>query len=323
MTDQCKRLFIGMVAATLLLAGVQQAAQAAPLRKWLPTRPPLIQDMAEEADDPATIPDGVLEKRDIPYGTDTKQRFDVYYSARATAAPIIFMVHGGGWRWGSKSSRAVVENKVARWVPMGLVVVSVDYRLLPQADPLEQARDIARALAAVQDKAASWGGDRSRIILMGHSAGAHLVALLDTTPAITAGVVTTPWLGTVSLDTASFNVPETMQSRHLRLYDNAFGTDPVFWQRVSPYHQLTKPARPLLAVCSTRRTDSCPQAQELAAKAATVGSTFTVLPKPFSHRDINQRLGEEPQYTQEVEAFMATLDSGLAALLKPRKMPSH
>ena len=60
----------------------------------------------------------------------------------------------------------------------GIIFVSVDYRMLPQQDALAQADDVARALAFAQSRARSWGGDPGKFILMGHSAGAHLVALL-------------------------------------------------------------------------------------------------------------------------------------------------
>lgn len=59
-----------------------------------------------------------------------------------------------------------------------LLFVSVENRLLPEADPLVQAQDVAAALAAAQRKVQTLGGDPRRFVLMGHSAGAHLVALL-------------------------------------------------------------------------------------------------------------------------------------------------
>ena len=271
----------------------------------------------EDGAAPATLPVGVRLVRDVSYGADPQQRFDVYSNGRTKDAPVIFMVHGGGWRLGSKSASSVVTHKVARWVPKGFVFVSVGYRLLPQADPLEQARDVARALAAAQQQAANWGGDRSRFILMGHSAGAHLVALLATAPALAAGVEhpPQPWLGTVALDSAAFNVVEIMEHRHLRLYDNAFGSDHEYWKSASPFFSVTRASRPILAVCSSRREDSCRQAHQFATKAAALGVTTTVLEKDFSHRDINQRLGEEPRYTGEVEAFLGRLDKGAAQLL--------
>src|SRR5207247_470736 len=111
-----------------------------------------------------------------------------------------FMVHGGAWVLGDKASPGVMENKVARWAARGYILLSVDYRMIPEADPLEQAEDVARALAAAQAKAASWGGDPSKFVLMGHSAGAHLVGLLAADPARAFKRGAKPWLGAVLLD---------------------------------------------------------------------------------------------------------------------------
>jgi acetyl esterase/lipase len=275
-------------------------------------------DMLEgetQAEQAGALPAGVRLLSDLAYGSAPEQRMDVYLPAQARGAPVIFMVHGGGWRAGSKSERAVVANKVAHWVPKGFILVSVNYRLLPQATPLEQAADVARALAAAQDKAASWGGERRLFMLMGHSAGAHLVALLATQPSLAAAQAVTPWLGTVALDSAAFDVTQIMQGRHFGLYDKAFGRDPAYWKDASPYYAISKPARPLLAVCSSRRAESCAQAQRFAAKANPLGMPVSVLPMDLSHREINLRLGEEPAYTAQVETFMASLDSAVAALL--------
>jgi acetyl esterase/lipase len=245
--------------------------------------------------------------RDVAYGADARQRFDVYAPQDAHGAPVIFFVHGGGWAIGDKSNRGVVHNKTARWVPRGLVFVSANYRMLPAADPLEQARDVARALAAAQSQAASWGGDPARFILMGHSAGAHLVALIASAPAIALDLGARPWLGTVELDSAALDVERIMRDRHLRLYDRAFGHDPAYWAKASPLARLSAASAPFLAVCSTRRADSCPAARDYAAKAQALGTRASVLEENLSHRQINEELGEDNAYTRAVEAFLDTL----------------
>jgi acetyl esterase/lipase len=261
--------------------------------------------------DHASLPANIQIVRDVPYGSNARQRFDVYRPALSHGAPVIFMVHGGGWSRGDKASQVAVEKKVKRWVPKGFILISTNYRLLPQADPKEQARDIARAIAVAQDKAASWGGDRSKFIVMGHSAGAHLVLLLATDHLISSNIVITQWLGIISLDSSVYNVVETMERRHPPFYDKAFGRDPAYWKSASPFHALTKKTRPILTVCSTR-SNACRQARRFAAKAASLRVPCTVLPKDLSHREINQRLGEERRYTAQVESFMASLDKSVA-----------
>jgi acetyl esterase/lipase len=255
--------------------------------------------------------------RDLAYGKDALQKYDVYLPAHAKSAPVIFMVHGGGWRRGDKAMPNVVDNKVSRWVSRGFVFVSVDYRLLPT--PVEaQADDVARALASAQSHAAEWGADPRKFVLMGHSAGAHLVALLDADPARAKAFGAQPWLGAVSLDSAALDLPATMKARHLRLYDAAFGKDLATWARLSPMQRLRAGAPPMLLVCSTRRWNSCPQARALAAKARQLGDRAEVLGEDLRHSEINAQLGLEGGYTRAVEDFLAGLDPAIAARLAKR-----
>lgn len=263
----------------------------------------------------AMLPPGTRVVRDVAYGSDPKQRFDVYAPMQANHAPVIFMVHGGAWAFGDKAVKHVIENKVARWIPRGFILVSVNYRLLPGTAPLQQAQDVAQALAQAQRQAAGWGGDGSKFILMGHSAGAHLVDLLAAEPSIALQRGAAPWLGTVSLDSGSLDLVQTMQSRHLRLYDRAFGSDPGVWLAASPMWQLQAHGVPLLAVCSSRRADSCPQAHRFVDRAIRLGMRAQVLEQDMTHEQINQQLGTPSDYTAQVETFMRSLDSGVAHLL--------
>lgn len=264
----------------------------------------------------AQLPPGVTILHDVRYGDSARETFDIYAPANAHGAPVIFMVHGGGWRIGDKSARGVVQNKVAHWVPRGIIVVSVDYPMLPDTPPLQQAREVGMALAVAQRDAMQWGGDPHKFVLMGHSAGAHLVALISAEPALATSQGALPWLGTVALDSAAYNVTTIMQSRHLRLYDEAFGSDPAAWAAASPITQLQTEIAPFLAVCSSRRSDSCGQAQAFAAKARRFGARAEVLPEDLSHREINETLGEPSAYTTAVDRFLASLDPALAVQLR-------
>ena len=264
------------------------------------------------------IAPAVTVVRDVSYGADPRQRFDVYVPRGARNAPVVLMVHGGAWRTGDKRSRGVVGRKVERWSRAGIVVISVNYRMLPKTDPVEQARDVARALAAAQGRLSEWGGDPTRVVLMGHSAGAHLVALLDANPALATSLGARPWLGTVILDSAALDVEQTMTLPHLPLYTKAFGSDRAYWREVSPQHQLSAGAKPMLLVCSSRRRDSCAAATRLAAKAATLKVRAEVLPVPKSHAAIDAELGAPGEYTDAVETFLRTLDPSLARALSTR-----
>ncbi|HEX4910631.1 MAG TPA: alpha/beta hydrolase [Permianibacter sp.] len=261
------------------------------------------------------LPPGVTVQREIAYGADPRQRLDRYQPAAARAAPLMVLVHGGGWARGDKASRAVVANKVRRWTAKGFVVVSVNYRLLPEASPLTQADDVATAVAFVQRHAEQWGADPTAVVLVGHSAGAHLVALLSASATIATRAGVAPWLATVALDSAAFDVEAIMDKRHFRLYDKAFGSERALWRAASPFHVLTPIAPPLLAVCSTRRDVACEQAEAFAGKARSLGVNVTVLPQDLSHRDINEQLGLSSAYTHAVEAFLRDVDARLAVHL--------
>jgi acetyl esterase/lipase len=263
----------------------------------------------------AAVPPGVTVMHDIAYGPGRLQAMDVYLPPQPKAAPIILMVHGGAWAFGDKANGQVYENKVARWVPRGFIFVSVNYPMVPDSNPEQQADDVARAIAAVQHAAPGWGGDPARLILMGHSAGAHLVTLLNADPARAAKLGAKPWLGTVSLDSGALDVPDIMQHPHMRFYDTAFGSDPALWQAASPIHHLTRDGPPWLGVCNALRPASCGPNEEYAAKARALGLRAEILGEKLRHSEINGELGEPGAYTDAVEAFMASLDPTVKQLL--------
>jgi acetyl esterase/lipase len=244
---------------------------------------------------------------------------DVYLPPAGQAIQgVIFMVHGGGWKHGDKQHHKVVNNKVARWVPKGLALVSINYRMLPEAPVQTQADDVRQALAQAQRLAPQWHAPADRFVLMGHSAGAHLVSLVSANPSQALAQGARPWLGVVSLDTAATNVPQLMSRRHASLYDDAFGTDPAYWQAMSPWHQLSAHTPPWLLVCSTERPDHpCPLARDFVAKAQALGSRGEVHPEALSHSEINDQLGLPGPYTDAVERFMAGLHPALAQALRP------
>ena len=134
---------------------------------------------------------------DIPYGQDARQKYDVYLPAQAYNAPIIVMIHGGGWTAGDKQDADVASAKSAYWVSKGYIFISVNYRLAPQTGPLQQADDVAAALAHIQANAGYWGGDSHKMILMGYASGGHLAALLSSNPTYAAEQGTSSWAGTV------------------------------------------------------------------------------------------------------------------------------
>ena len=260
----------------------------------------------------ADLPADIRIIRDVAYGADGHQKFDVYAPKQARNAPVIVMVHGGGWAFGDRNMARVVTNKVKHFLPQGYIFVSIDYRLLPSTAVAEQARDVARAVAAIEQRAPDWGGDPGKITLMGHSAGAHLVALLTASPTLATAAGVKPWRGSVLLDSAAFDVAAIMRGRHFPLYDRAFGSDPAQWNAVSPLSALSGPIVPVFAVCSSRRRESCGQAQAFADKAKGFGSRVIVQREDRSHGEINFELGEPGAYTDAVDGFLRSIGAAPA-----------
>jgi acetyl esterase/lipase len=264
-----------------------------------------------------SLPANMCFQFNVAYGSDPLQKFDVYMPATLPKnAPVIVMVHGGGWYQGDKTDTPVVTNKVKKWVPAGTIFISINYRLVPKVNPVQQAGDVAMALGYAQRNAAQWGGDPNKFILMGFSAGAHLVSLVASSPSVVQSVPSnvrpTPWLGTISLDSAAYDVTEIMTNPyHDPTYDKAFGTDPKLWAAASPMTQLNGRIKPYMAVCSSREPDEyCTRAQDFVDKALGYGSDALVLPENLEHNDINAKLGLPSDYTNQVNAFMAAVTSG-------------
>ncbi|HSX64090.1 MAG TPA: alpha/beta hydrolase [Pseudoxanthomonas sp.] len=257
---------------------------------------------------PPTLPVGARALPDIAYGTDSRQRFDAYLPAQPHNAPIILFVHGGGWENGNKDNPGVVEDKAAYWLPKGYVLVSTNYRMRPDTAPLDQARDVARALAKVQQLAPQWGADPAHVILMGHSAGAHLAVLVGASSRLLREAGATKARGVVSLDSGALDVPDLMRRPRIpKLYHRAFGDNHDDWIAASPFHQLTAEASPMLIVCSTRRPDACPQGRAMAGKAARLGVRVDVLLQDLSHMQVNRALGQASPYTEAVDGFLRSL----------------
>jgi acetyl esterase/lipase len=125
---------------------------------------------------------GIRRDAGISYGADPRQRLDVYRpaapAAPATAAvarPVIVFWYGGSWDDGKRQDYRFVGVALAR---LGYLTVIPDYRLYPQVRFPLFLDDGAQAVAWVQQHAAEYGGDPKRLVLMGHSAGAHMAAML-------------------------------------------------------------------------------------------------------------------------------------------------
>ncbi len=127
------------------------------------------------------IENGNAIATEISYGTGPRQRYDVYRPVGADGVPlsgplpVVIFVHGGSWETGDKGSYRWVGQGLAA---QGFIAVLPNYGLMPDRRFPGFVNDVAHAVAHAVARIPTWGGDTTRVVLMGHSAGAHIAALV-------------------------------------------------------------------------------------------------------------------------------------------------
>jgi arylformamidase len=238
------------------------------------------------------------------YGKDSLQRLDFWPAVgRVGPAPLVVFVHGGGWQRGDKDN-ATGRWKAEHFTRAGYAFASIDYRLVPGASVEQQAQDVAEALAALLRRADSLGIARGRAVLMGHSAGAQLVALVGTDPRYLreAGLSYADLRGVIAIDGAAYDIPAQVAEagRFMRgTYARAFGDDPARQRALSPTAQAPAPNAPAFLLLHVQRPDGVRQAQGLEAALRKAGTRVERQGFPGEglrgHMEINRRLGD-PSY---------------------------
>lgn len=240
---------------------------------------------------------------EIPGANRNLLSLDVYSPIPAIkgGAPVVIMVHGGGWRAGDKATGAVGREKAAFFTSQGYVYVSVNYRLSPAVKHPAHAEDVSRAIAWVAKNIKSYGGNPENISLMGHSAGAHLAALVATDERYLAAAGESPALlkGVILLDTAGYDIARNMgelsEGRlNQALYENAFGKDPAVWAAASPitYAKAGKKL-PRFLVFYTDRKSSGPLSKDFTLAIRKTGAPASaVLAKGKTHSTLNHDIGK-------------------------------
>ena len=257
--------------------------------------------------EPAAVPPGVT----LRYGADPLQQLDLWRPTQTTAqtgtspekVPLILYVHGGGWKRGSK------DDATGRWKPLhyprqGWAFASINYRLVPDARVEQQALDVADALKSLLSRADELGIDRNRVVLMGHSAGAHLVALVGTDERYlrAAGLSFADLAGVIPIDGAAYDVPAQLRDGPPMMQDTyrqAFGEVPGRQRMLSPTLQAMAPNAAQFMLVHVQRPDGVRQAEALETALRAGGSTVERGSFPgtglIGHMEINRRLGD-PAY---------------------------
>ena len=251
----------------------------------------------------------------MAYGQNPLQTLD-YWPGKSAGAPLVLFVHGGGWKRGDKDN-ATGATKVDHYTGLGYAFASINYRLVPDASVEQQAQDVADALAYLRKQAGTLGFDPARIVLMGHSAGAHLVALVGTDMRYfaKAGLKADAVKGIIPLDGAAYDVPTQMQDAGRFMagtYAQAFGTDPARQKALSPTLQAAKPNAADFLILHIDRADGTAQSEGLAAALKAAGTPAQVHALPGrglrGHMEINRSMGD-PAYpgTPIVDAYLKRL----------------
>ncbi|MBX6313073.1 MAG: alpha/beta hydrolase [Isosphaeraceae bacterium] len=248
-------------------------------------------------------------KRDIPYGDHERQVLDVYAPPGAKHRPVVFWIHGGGWQTGDKSN---VQRKPQAFVEKGYVFVSTNYRLLPNVDMGTIVRDVAKSIHWVHDHIAEYGGDPNRLLVMGHSAGAQLAALICTDDRYlkAEGLPLSIVKGCVPVDGDTYDVPAIIETAETRRrvhgqpqakygHREKFGSDPAKHRDFSAVTHVAsgKSIPPFLILYVAEHPDNTAQAQRLAAVLKEAGVPVTAFgARETWHTKINADLGlpEDP-----------------------------
>jgi acetyl esterase/lipase len=258
--------------------------------------------------------------RDIPYATaHERQVLDVHAPAGAKNLPVVFWIHGGGWQAGNKS---MVALKPKAFMDAGFVFVSINHRLLPTVEMGAITSDVATALGWVHKNIAAHGGDPNRVLVMGHSSGGQLAALMctDDRYAKAQGYSLTMIKGCVPVDADTFDIPaiiEMAETRarvhHLPLptygHRQKFGNDPAKHRDFSAVTHVAsnKGIPPFLILHIPGNPDTGAQAQRLAAVLHAAGIPAKVVAgRETTHETINDNIGApNDPVTTELFAFVA------------------
>lgn len=241
----------------------------------------------------------------IGYGLDRVQSIDVWAACdrpedTPRAAALIAFVHGGGWSLGTPEN-ATGRAKIAHFTARGFAFATIGYRLVPGVAVEDQAADVACALAALIADADRLGIDRNRVLLMGHSAGAHLAALVGTDPRWLrgTGLSCDAIAGIIAIDGAAYDVAQQWRDAPLLLrplYHQAFGRSPDRQRALSPALQAAAPNVANWLLLHGDRPDSARQTETLTAALRRAGSTVDLVALPgrglSGHIASNRRLGD-------------------------------
>ncbi|KAL2672289.1 hypothetical protein Neosp_012991 [[Neocosmospora] mangrovei] len=212
---------------------------------------------------------------DMSYGDSDAQRLR-FWKSKSPKAPIILFVHGGSWRVGTYLD-SIGATKVHHLLDKGYAFATINYTLIPQVKVEEQVQEVANAVGFLAKNADELGYDDERVILMGHSSGAHVVTLLgtDTSYLERAGVDIGAIQAVISIDGSNYNALAEMMDCPGPVAQNmiyGLGSDPEGLRAMSPTHHARGPNARTFLLLHAQRQGDIRQAVEFAAALTAAGT---------------------------------------------------
>lgn len=246
---------------------------------------------------------------DIRYreGGHARHVLDVYRPRTPTspALPVVFWIHGGGWQAGDKADVGIKPRVLT---DRGFVFVATNYRLVPEVGMEDLIGDVAAAAGWVHRHIAEHGGDPSRIIVGGHSAGAQLAALvcIDDRYLKREQVPAAALRGCVPVDGDTYDVPKVILTAEHRqaIYGGAmptfghrqkFGNDPEKHVDLSAVTHVAagKAIPPFLILYFAGNPDTTAQARRLESILAGAGHRAKAVgSRQTNHELLDAELGK-------------------------------
>ncbi len=250
----------------------------------------------------------------LPYAEPKNERqlLDVYAPSQGKNLPVVVWIHGGGWQRGDKGE---VHKKPQAFADKGFVFVSVNYRLLPKATIKQMAQDVAKAIRWVHDHARDFGGAPDTIIVMGHSAGAQLAALVCTDARYlqAEGLSLAAIKACVPVDGDTYDVVmqiATVEARRAGIYRIKFG-DEKMQRELSPVTHVARGQHipPFLILHVAGHPETTAQSQRLIKALQEAGiAARAYAAEGKNHTTINNDLGgADDRPTQEMFGFLSAV----------------
>ncbi|SHG64111.1 alpha/beta hydrolase [Massilia sp. CF038] len=222
------------------------------------------------------LPENVRVERDLVYARSLK--LDLYRPAGSNAAPLVVLVHGGGWRNGRRENLAALAIGLAQ---RGYAAATVSYRLSGEARYPAAVDDVRAALGWLRTNAAVHGIDAARVALAGGSAGGQIASLVGVTGSGVQAIVNIDGLSDFTSEQARLHEddPSKKPSSAGAWFGGRYAEKSALWREASPIFYVSPATPPVLFIGSAQPRFSVGRDEMVASlRNNGVASEVLVLP---------------------------------------------